>query len=246
MKVKNKKIRSLLYASLATIFAVVGLIVTPTEVFADANGALCSSSQVIRQIDVNDPNAIAACQSEGGTVLRAGDTLPLPVCVVLSNSRTFEVLTEQFRTQCKADGRGVIINAGRPLPALTIGATYTPTAEDLLGDDVSPSPDDGGGVCASTDSGERCDPSAECTEGTDPANCGITRYLKIFVNVLSGLVGVVVVGVLVLGGIQYAASAGDPNAAAAARKRINNALLALVAFAFMYGFLQWLVPGGVL
>src|SRR5690606_25041574 len=135
-----KKLRIFLYASFATLFAVVGLTVTPPKVFADPNGALCSSSQVLRQFDVNDSNAIAACQAEGGRVILTGDALPLPICVILSNSGTFEVINEQFRTQCKRDGRGVIINSGRPLPALTIGSVYTPTAEDLLGDEVSPSP----------------------------------------------------------------------------------------------------------
>lgn len=91
-----------------------------------------------------------------------------------------------------------------------------------------------------------CEQVADCKDGDlSEANCGITRYLKILINTLSALVGVAVVAVLVIGGIQYSTSAGDPNAAAAAKKRITNAILALVLFGTMYGFLQWLVPGGV-
>lgn len=93
----------------------------------------------------------------------------------------------------------------------------------------------------------RCEVAQECTDGDiSSSNCGITRYLILFINVLSGMVGIVVIAVLTIGGIQYSTSAGDPNAVAAARKRISNALLALVAFGMMYGFLQWIVPGGVL
>ena len=79
----------------------------------------------------------------------------------------------------------------------------------------------------------------------DPANCGITGYVLILINVLSATLGVAVTAVIIVAGIQYSASAGNPQATAAAKKRITNAVLALVFFAGMYGFLQWIVPGGV-
>jgi hypothetical protein len=96
---------------------------------------------------------------------------------------------------------------------------------------------------------ENCEVVASCNKKDalpDSENCIIIKYVQIFINILSGLVGVAVIGSLIVGGIQYSASAGDPQAVAAARKRISNALFALLAFALMYGFLQWIVPGGVL
>ncbi len=90
-----------------------------------------------------------------------------------------------------------------------------------------------------------CEVVQDCKDGLDPKNCGITRYVQLFINILSAMVGVTVVAVLVFSGIQYSASGGDANAVAAARKRILNALLAIVVFAFTYGFLQWIVPGGL-
>ena len=39
---------------------------------------------------------------------------------------------------------------------------------------------------------------------------------------------------------------GDPNHVAEAKKRISNALLALVAWLLIYAFLQWIIPGGLL
>jgi hypothetical protein len=76
-------------------------------------------------------------------------------------------------------------------------------------------------------------------------NCGIVKYLLIFINGLSAIVGVVIVLVIIVGGIQYAASADDPSRVSAAKKRILNAILGLVTFIFMYAFLQYIVPGGV-
>jgi hypothetical protein len=94
---------------------------------------------------------------------------------------------------------------------------------------------------------ERTDPSVECEKGLeDYETCGITRNIVLLINVLSATLGVVVTAVIIIAGIQYSASAGNPQAAAAARQRIVNAALALLFFAGMYGFLQWIVPGGLL
>ncbi len=77
-------------------------------------------------------------------------------------------------------------------------------------------------------------------------NCGIIRYLVIFINVLSAIVGVVIVMMIIIGGIQYASSGDDPQAISGAKRKIFNAVLALVIYIFSYAFLQWIVPGGVL
>lgn len=141
--------------------------------------------------------------------------------------------------------KNVDCNSVAPAKSIINGSTICPSGVDSCeGTTGSVAP-----RCSSqvTNADADCDVKQECTKGDlSEKNCGITRYLKLFINLLSGLVGVVVVVVLVLGGIQYTTSAGDPNAAAAAKKRISNAILALIAFALMYGFLQWLVPGGVL
>lgn len=87
----------------------------------------------------------------------------------------------------------------------------------------------------------------DCNGSTlDRDNCGIVKYLVLFINVLSTMVGVVVAAVIVIGGIQYSTSGGDPSKVQAAKKRIYNGIFALVAFIFTYAFLQYIVPGGVL
>lgn len=73
----------------------------------------------------------------------------------------------------------------------------------------------------------------------------IVNRLEEIINFLSIGVGVVVVAVIIFGGIQYMTADGSAQATAAAKSRITNALIALLAFIFTYAFLQWLVPGGV-
>ncbi len=77
------------------------------------------------------------------------------------------------------------------------------------------------------------------------ANNPIVQDLNKIVNVLSGLVGVVVVGTIILGGIQFATAGDKAEAVSAAKKRIVNGVLALVVFLFIFAFLQWLIPGGI-
>lgn len=77
-------------------------------------------------------------------------------------------------------------------------------------------------------------------------NCAIIRYLTLFTRILSGIVGIVIVIMIIFGGIQYSMATDDPQKIQAARTKITNALLALLVFLFMFAFLQWLVPGGVL
>jgi len=73
----------------------------------------------------------------------------------------------------------------------------------------------------------------------------IITDINTVVDFLSAGVGVVVVGSLILGGIQYSMAGDSPDALSKAKKRITNSLLALVAFIFTFAFLQWLIPGGV-
>ncbi len=89
----------------------------------------------------------------------------------------------------------------------------------------------------------------DCTAPSDQlnaSNCGIVRYLKIFINALSGLVGIVLVIVITWAGIQWSTAGSNPQQVANAKTRIFNAIVAMALFIFMYTLLQWLVPGGVL
>jgi hypothetical protein len=82
--------------------------------------------------------------------------------------------------------------------------------------------------------------------GTTADACGfIDKYINPLINFLSALVGMVVVIMLIIGGIQYSSAGGDPAKVTAAKGKIMNALIALLAFFFLYAGIQWLVPGGI-
>jgi len=77
-----------------------------------------------------------------------------------------------------------------------------------------------------------------------PANCGIVKFITDITNALSAAVGVVIVISLTWAGIQYSSAGGDSQKVGAARHRIQNGVIALAMFIFMYAFLTWLIPGG--
>jgi hypothetical protein len=74
----------------------------------------------------------------------------------------------------------------------------------------------------------------------------IIKDLRLVVNFLSAGVGIVIVGSVIFGAIQYILAGNNPNAVSAAKKRLEDTLIALLAFFFIYAFLSWLVPGGLL
>ena len=78
------------------------------------------------------------------------------------------------------------------------------------------------------------------------SNCDLIKaYVNPAINIASGLVGILVVIGLLSGAVQYSASGGNPQAATKAKSRMSNAVIALIAFAFLYALLQWLIPGGI-
>lgn len=73
----------------------------------------------------------------------------------------------------------------------------------------------------------------------------VGKYLNPFINLLSVTFGLITVISLILGAIQYITSEGDPQKASRAKNRMVNTVFAILAYAVLYGFLQFLVPGGV-
>lgn len=80
----------------------------------------------------------------------------------------------------------------------------------------------------------------------DPAKGGaIIIYLRLLLKFMAGLIGAVILLMLVIAGIQYITSAGDPGAIKGAKNRIINAITALVLFLSAYAILSFIVPGGI-
>lgn len=66
------------------------------------------------------------------------------------------------------------------------------------------------------------------------------------IKFLSGAVGLVVVLMIVVAGIQYITSAGDPGRVKEAKNRITNAITGLILFVLMFAILNFIIPGGIL
>ena len=73
----------------------------------------------------------------------------------------------------------------------------------------------------------------------------VEKYINPTINLLAISVGLLSVISIMIGGVQFASSDGDPQKAAAAKGRIAKTIVALVSFMFLYAFLQFLVPGGI-
>lgn len=86
------------------------------------------------------------------------------------------------------------------------------------------------------------------TSGCKSISCNklITDYVNPTIKLLSALVGIIVAISIVVAGVLYSSASGDPSKVSAAKDRLTNAVIALLAYLFMMGFLQWLLPGGVL
>ena len=80
--------------------------------------------------------------------------------------------------------------------------------------------------------------------GCKRAGNPITDMTFAIIRFLSAGVGLVIIGSIIVAGIQYSASGGDPQAAAKAKSRISSTLTALVIFIFSYALLNYLIPGG--
>lgn len=84
--------------------------------------------------------------------------------------------------------------------------------------------------------------NAKCTKDSCDL---VAKYINPALEVVTAIFGLIVIASLIIGGIQYSSSAGDPQKVTEAKKRISNTLLALVCYLLLFSFLQFLIPGGL-
>lgn len=89
----------------------------------------------------------------------------------------------------------------------------------------------------------RVDPATKCSS-SDQCDL-IGKYVNPIINVLAISFGLIATISIIAGAIQYTASEGDPQKSAAAKSRITNTIIAVVAFLLLFAFLEFLIPGGV-
>lgn len=95
-------------------------------------------------------------------------------------------------------------------------------------------------VCESTETGPGV------VENVAYAENMILAYLILVMRLLSVGVGLVITLMIVVSGVQYISSAGNPQKVEAAKTKLRHTLEALLLFIFLSAIINWLVPGGLL
>jgi len=146
----------------------------------------------------------------------------------------------------------ILLGGALVLLLLMVGPVYADTpAPCTVGNESSCAVNQLGAGC-STDNAKvnTCTDPAASSAGascTTTKNCNLlTQYVQPFMDFLAVLVGVAVTVSIIIGGIQYGTSAGDSAKVSAAKNRIRNAVIALIAFFFMYALLNFVIPGGLI
>ncbi|MGK2896503.1 MAG: hypothetical protein ACSLEY_02805 [Candidatus Saccharimonadales bacterium] len=73
----------------------------------------------------------------------------------------------------------------------------------------------------------------------------IWGILLLVLRILTAGVGIVAVGGIVFAALLYASAGDNAGQVTKAKELIFNVVLGLVAYAAMFAFLQWIIPGGV-
>jgi len=73
----------------------------------------------------------------------------------------------------------------------------------------------------------------------------ILQWINFFINLFSVVIIIGSAIMIAVAGIQYTTSRDNPQSVQAAKQKIWNVLIGLIAFFFLYAFVQWIIPGGV-
>jgi hypothetical protein len=87
---------------------------------------------------------------------------------------------------------------------------------------------------------------SNCVANGNGTGGAIVAYLRSLLQLVGSAVGLVIVLMFIIAGIQYITSAGDSGRVKSAKDRIVGAITALILLMFMVAILQFLVPGGIL
>lgn len=85
----------------------------------------------------------------------------------------------------------------------------------------------------------------DCDDGGDNGG-GIFAILLIVLNVLTFGIGIAGTLGIIIAGIMYLTARDDQGQMVKAKNMLINIVIGLVAYAVMWAFLQWLLPGGII
>ncbi len=99
-------------------------------------------------------------------------------------------------------------------------------------------------TCAGVDTSIiKCEPTPSSTN--DVTQTGVWALLIIAINILTAGIGIAAVAGIVYASIIYATAGGSMDQTKTAKTMIYNIAVGLIAYALMYSFLNFLIPGGV-
>lgn len=83
------------------------------------------------------------------------------------------------------------------------------------------------------------------TGGNKVENTGVWGILLLAINILTAGVGIAAIGGIIYGAILYTSAGGSPEQVKKAMGIITNVVIGVIAYALMFSFLNFLIPGGL-
>jgi len=80
---------------------------------------------------------------------------------------------------------------------------------------------------------------------SDTSKTAVWSLLVTVIKILTGGVGVVAIAGVVWGAILYTTSAGSPEQVKKALEVFRNVVIGIIAYAVMFAFLNFIIPGGI-
>lgn len=88
-------------------------------------------------------------------------------------------------------------------------------------------------------------PTGTDNTSSDTSKTAVWAILVIVIKILTGGIGVLAIAGIVYGSILYTTAAGSPEQVKKAIEVFRNVVIGIVAYALMFGFLNFIIPGGV-
>ncbi len=88
-------------------------------------------------------------------------------------------------------------------------------------------------------------PSTEVYQSGDLSGNPIIQWIQFFMNVLTVVIIAGSAVMIAIAGLQYMSARDNAQGVQAAKQKITNVFIGLLSYFFLYGFMQWLIPGGV-
>ena len=238
---KNKTGTLILFVVLATIVFAIGS--SPSKVFADAtapgsgageqqNAECVADNGVLGFDSATNHSSCTTCNKSSECITKDstnGKVLPLyypAACKVAGGSYVGTIVNGTNTVRCQMPDKSfadIKLQSGAlPMSSGTIQSTSS---------EVNP------------DQGKL---TADCKDtNITKDNCGIVAYVVKAIDVLSALVGIIIVGIITFRGVQYIFSRENAQETGKAKEGIRDAIFALVYYLLIMSFLQWAIPGGV-